>query len=152
MKKEDPIDVEVTHVEENDELVELAPADIDTGTIPEDQVPGTTPQRRHAMPRLKNAVMSRQAEAQIPRTMTPRVDLDQVDYDEDFDVLRILYGKIFRKAIVAGVQLPDMPDVEAQVQDIHGDLSEAFNDLDDARDGKTDVDWQLSEWKEALAR
>lgn len=140
MKKEDPIDVEVTHVEENDELVELAPA---AGTTP-------TPQRRHAMPRLKNAV-SRQAEAQT-RTMTPRVDLDQVDYDEDFDVLRILYGKIFRKAIVAGVQLPDMPDVEAQVQDIHGDLSEAFNDLDDARDGKTDVDWQLSEWKEALAR
>lgn len=83
-----------------------------------------------------------------------RVDvhaMDQIDYDEDYGILRVLFNKIFRHAIIADVQLPDAPDIELQVIESVGELDVVFNDLDDARDGKDEVSWQLIEWKSALA-
>ena len=79
-------------------------------------------------------------------------DLDQVDYDEDYSVLRVLYNKLFRKAVIAGVRMPDLPEIEAEVQAVHGDPDDLLSDLDLARDGKTDVDWEIAQWKLDLAK
>jgi len=76
--------------------------------------------------------------------------VDQIDYQEDYGILRVLFNKLFRRAIIAGAELPEMPDIAEQVGTV-GDLTEVLNDLNDARDGKDEVSWQLTEWKAALA-
>lgn len=132
MTDDNTIDAEITHVEEHDEMVPLEEAT--TRVIP---------------------AMSKEAVVIPDRRPALRVDphaADQLDYEEDYSILRVLFTKIFRRAIIAGVQMPDIPELEMEIrEELGSELEQAITDLDDAREGKTDIDWQLAEWKEALA-
>lgn len=140
MTEQEPIDAEV-----DDEFVELAPdPEMETSGIvivsPEQYIE-RTPQRRH----------STEVVRQPTKEVAVRVDADDLEFTEDYSILRLLYTKLFRRAINADAELPEMPGIEEEVREFFGaELTDAVTDLDDARDGKTDLDWQLSEWKAAL--
>jgi hypothetical protein len=154
--EDNTIDVEVTHIEEHDDFEELDQSTFDAemtsgiAIVTPEQYIERTPERRAA----RAEQMSKEAVIIPDRRPVLRVDphgADHLEFAEDYSVLRVLYAKIFRRAINQGVELTDVPNVEEQVREIFGqDLIDAINDLDDARDGKTDLDWRRSEWKEAL--
>ena len=79
------------------------------------------------------------------------IDVEVTHVEEDLGVLRVLLNKVFRRAIQTDARMPEPVDVEASVAELHGpSLDDVLGDLNAARDGETDVDWRLLEWKAAL--
>jgi hypothetical protein len=185
MTKHDPIDVEVTHVEEHgDAFQELEHPDIDPemtsgiAIVTPEQFIDRTPSRRKARAEQmkpkspEQAILDTQADdgsgytfskdqAQlaviaIPSDNLPavRVDphgADHLEWAEDYSVLRVLFSKVFRRAIIAEADLPEPPSIEEQVIEALGDdLTDAFFALDEALDQRDDVSVRLAEWKAVL--
>lgn len=151
MTDDNIIDAEITHVEDHiethDEFIDLGDdpdGDLEgydggiTIVTPEEYIE-RTPERR-----------GQELQRQVVAVRTPET-VDDLDFTEDFTVLRLLYNKIFRWAIIRDATLPETLEIESELRDHYGqDLTDAITDLDDAREGKTDLDWQLAEWRNEL--
>jgi hypothetical protein len=73
-------------------------------------------------------------------------------FEEDLTLMGVNIARIHRQWIeLATLELDEMPDIEAEAADAVDDLDKALYELDEARDGNTDADAALAEWKEDLA-
>lgn len=82
--------------------------------------------------------------------VTTQEHVDRLDFDEDQTLLRLLYNRIFRWAIVRDAELPEAPDIEKEAEEAVPELTDAMKDLDEARNGMTEVDALLAQWREEV--
>jgi hypothetical protein len=80
-----------------------------------------------------------------------RVDFERMDFDEDRTVLGILSNKVFRRAVVEDGELLLPPDIEKEALEAVPELTEAMELLDAAREGMTEIDTAIAEWKAELS-
>ena len=76
---------------------------------------------------------------------------DRQDFEEDVHLLQILRTKLFRRAVYANHQLPDLPDIESLAGGDTDELAEAIGELEEARQGRDPVTLSLHKWRTELA-
>jgi len=77
-------------------------------------------------------------------------------FAEELELLSINKNRIFRRAASEGLDMSEMPDIEATVLAYSmqlglEDLEEALDELDEARDGKDSVTAEIAKWREELS-
>jgi hypothetical protein len=162
----DPIDVEIAHEEIHPEAPPHPEIDPEMTSAIAIVVPEETEQRRAEAVAEALADEPVEPEPVEPEPVAPTAELavvpvrlpDQVDddaegqeFEEDLAILRMLSNKIFRRAVAGGAHLPEPDTIELHTPDDLAELHEALGELDAARDGETDLDVRLAEWKAALA-
>ena len=75
----------------------------------------------------------------------------RLHFEEDMTLLGIDMKRVFRRAVEIDAEMGEAPDIEGQAAEAVEGLDKAIAELDEARDGHTDADVALADWKEELA-
>ena len=84
---------------------------------------------------------------------------ERIDLQEDYDLLKILRKKLFRRAIQGNHHLPDLPDMESLAGGDTDELADAIAELNEAGcigkngpvPGRDPVTLSLHKWRTELA-